>query len=147
MKSFAMKTTLTDRVVKAAALAAALVVFATGSAGNAAERAKLPSTMLGTWCFDQQTTTDAETWKRGDCNDRPHDWMAIRSDGVDAHEARCNIIASRKTIDRKYNDVFHLKYRCDSGVGTRLTTESVTMWLGKGDTRLVIVRKQRGSEP
>jgi hypothetical protein len=111
------------------------------TSGNATNRGvKLPPTMLGTWCFDEQTTEDAERYARSECLDEGESWIVIGPDSFKGYDLDCESIKASLSTDRKYNDIYTVRYRCHHG-SLKPWNETLTMWLGKAE-KLIIVRKQ-----
>jgi hypothetical protein len=129
-------------------LAAALAALTATAASAAERRAKLPADMLGTWCFDMHTTETSKRYVRGqDCE---HGSVVIGPDGYETRsgegddDTSCKTILSSVAVDRKYNNVYSVRYRCWGyrGLSRQKTThswiETKRIWLGKGDTVLVM---------
>jgi hypothetical protein len=117
----------------------ALVAIAlTALSAVAAERVKLPTEMLGTWCLDEH---EASTYRRGDCQDKTDSWLQIGADGYQGHEFGCKAI--KVSVDRRNPryTVYELESRCEGEAKT--WTAAINMWLGLNDT-LVIVEAPRG---
>jgi hypothetical protein len=89
----------------------ALVAIAlTALSAVAAERVKLPTEMLGTWCLDEH---EASTYRRGDCQDKTDSWLQIGADGYQGHEFGCKAI--KVSVDRRNPryTVYELESRCE----------------------------------
>jgi hypothetical protein len=100
---------------------------------------KLPPSMLGTWCFDVQTTEDSERYQRGECDSENQ--LVLGPTSFDRGETECNLIKTNVTTDRKYRDIYTLKYRCQHlGPNRRAISRAFDMWLK--EDHILIVRSR-----
>jgi hypothetical protein len=129
----------------------AILVFISLTA-VAAGRVTLPPGLLGTWCFDMDTTETSKRYVRGSESEceygevviGPDSYEETRTEGDD--DITCKAI-SITPVHRKYNDIYTVRYRCQGYRGgiraAHSWLETKRMWLGKGDTVLVIEHQRR----
>jgi hypothetical protein len=114
------------------ALAAVALTMAALPAA-AADRVKLPTEMLGTWCLQQNG--EVPTYRRGDCLRKTDSWLLIGPDGYQGHEFGCKII--KTGVDRRNRRyvVYVLESHCEGEAQTWDAT--ISMWLGLNDSLIV----------
>jgi hypothetical protein len=100
---------------------------------------QLPAPMLGTWCFDVQTTEDSERYQRGECDSGNQ--LVIGPRSFDRGETECNLIKTAVRTDRKYRDIYTLSYRCQHlGPNRRTFRRAFDAWLK--EDHILIVRQR-----
>jgi len=102
----------------------------------------LPTRMLRTWCFDMRATETSQRYVRApECENgeiilgtKNYEEIGIESDA----KVSCTAINTTVALDRKYNNIFTVCYRCHGYQGsskkpiTRPWLETKRIWLGKG---------------